>query len=179
MNVFVAGVHGVGKTYICERAVASLGFNHASASQLIKEQLSLPEWSTDKLVSDIDGNQRALIAAIQRYSQAKTPILLDGHFLLRDRTGALTEIGSDVFAALNLSGVILLEKDPQTIRLQIASRDDRDQSVESLMSSMEVERSRAEVVCKELGLPLIILSTPTELGFAQAALDLFSKDSAC
>lgn len=177
MNVFVAGVHGVGKTYLCEHAVKSHGFTHASASKLIKEQLALPEWNTDKLVSDIDGNQRALIAAIQRYAKASTPILLDGHFLLRDHAGELTEIKTDVFASLNLSGVILLEKDPQIIRQQIAGRDGRDQSVESLKEAMEVERSRAEVVCKELGLPLNVLQVPTEHAFAEAAQDYLSKGS--
>lgn len=178
MNVFVAGVHGVGKTYLCERAIASQGFVHASASKLIKEQLALPEWNANKLVSDIDGNQRALIAAIQRYTEAKTPILLDGHFLLRDSSGELTEIKTDVFTSLNLSGVILLEKDAQTIRQQIASRDGHDQSLESLKAAMEVERSRAEVVCKELGLPLNVLLAPTEQAFSQAAKAYFSKSSA-
>ena len=130
-----------------------------------------------KNLSDIDGNQRALIAAIQRYAKASTPILLDGHFLLRDHAGELTEIKTDVFASLNLSGVILLEKDPQIIRQQIAGRDGRDQSVESLKEAMEVERSRAEVVCKELGLPLNVLQVPTEHAFAEAAQDYLSKGS--
>lgn len=175
MNVFVAGVHGVGKTYLCEHAVKSRGFTHASASKLIKEQLALPEWKTDKLVSDIDGNQRALIAAIQRYAKAGLPILLDRHFLLRNQVGDLTEIKTEVFASLNLSGVILLEKNPQIIRQQIAGRDGRDQSLESINDAMEVERSRAEVVCKELGLPLSVLQAPTEHAFADAAQDYFSR----
>lgn len=178
MNVFVAGVHGVGKTYLCEIAAASHGFTHASASKLIKEQLALPEWNANKLVTDIDGNQRALIAAIQRYAEAKTSILLDGHFLLRDSAGELTEINTNVFASLNLSGVILLEKDAKTIRQQIASRDGRDQSLDSLKDAMEVERYRAETVCKELGLPMTVLRSPTEQGFAQVAHDYFSKNSA-
>ncbi len=178
MNVFVAGVHGVGKTYLCEHAVRSHGFTHASASKLIKEQLALPEWNANKLVSDIDGNQRALIAAIQRYAEANTPILLDGHFLLRNSAGELTEIKTDVFASLNLGGVILLEKDPQIIRQQIAGRDGLEQSLDGLQAAMEVERSRAEVVCKELRLPLSVLHTPTEQAFAQAAQDYFSGSSA-
>ncbi|MFN3734606.1 ATP-binding protein [Comamonas testosteroni] len=175
MNVFVAGVHGVGKTYMCERVVASHGFTHASASRLIREQLALPEWRADKLVADIDGNQRALIAAIERYERANTPILLDGHFLLKDRAGVLKEISTDVFAALNLGGVILLEKDPEEIRLQIAGRDDRDQPVEHLKRAMELEKARAVVVCTELGLPLKKLKSPTEIEFAQTALRLFAN----
>ena len=177
MNIFVAGVHGVGKTYLCQHAVSSHGFTHASASKLIKEQLALPEWNANKLVSDIDGNQLALIAAIQRYAKANTPILLDGHFLLRNSADELTEIKTDVFASLNLSGVILLENDPQIIRQQIADRDGLDQSLDALQTAMDSERSRAEVVCKELGLPLNILRAPTEQAFAQAAQDYFSKSS--
>jgi adenylate kinase len=174
MNVFVAGVHGVGKTYMCERAVESHGFTHASASKLIREQRALPEWNVDKLVADIDGNQRALIAAIERYARANTPILLDGHFLLKDGAGVLSEIGTGVFAALNLSGVILLEKDPEAIRRQIEDRDKRDQAVEQIQQAMAGEKARAFVVCKELGLPLEILSSPKETEFAQAASRLFA-----
>ncbi len=104
-------------------------------------------------------------------------ILLDGHFVLRNSAGELTENKTDVFESLKLGGVILLEKDPQIIRQQIAGRDGLDQSVGALQAAMDSERLRAEVVCKELGLPLNILRAPTEQAFAQAAQDYFSKRS--
>jgi adenylate kinase len=161
MNVFVAGVHGVGKSYLCERAGALLGIIHASASKLIREQLALPAWNTNKLVADIQGNQRALIAAIQRYASEQSSILLDGHFVLRDASGKLTEIPDDVFSSLNLAGVVLLEKDLETIRRQVAARDGHAPDAGPLLEAMSAERRRAQEVCNKLALPLEILNDPS------------------
>ncbi|MGQ3003530.1 MAG: ATP-binding protein [Hydrogenophaga sp.] len=160
MNVFVAGVHGVGKSYLCEKAAPLLGITHASASKLIREQLALPAWNTNKLVTDIQGNQRALIAAIQRYSDEQSAILLDGHFLLRDASGQLTEIPDDVFSSLNLAGVVVLEKELEVIRRQVAARDGHSPDAEPLLEAMLSERRRAEDVCNKLALPLEILNDP-------------------
>jgi adenylate kinase len=173
MNVFVAGVHGVGKTYMCERAGALLGVIHASASKLIREQLALPVWNTNKLVSDIQGNQRALIAAIQRYGDEQRVILLDGHFLLRDASGKLTETPIDVFASLNLAGVVLLEKELEAIRRQIAARDGYEPDAAPLLDAMQAERHRAQQVCSELVLPLEILNHPSEQEFADVISGFF------
>lgn len=173
MNVFVAGVHGVGKTYMCERAGALLGVTHASASKLIREQLALPAWNTNKLVSDIQGNQRALIAAIQRYGDEQRVILLDGHFLLRDASGKLTEIPNDVFASLNLAGVVLLEKELEAIRRQIAVRDGYEPDAAPLLEAMQAERHRAQEVCSKLALPLEILNHPSEQEFSDVISGFF------
>ncbi len=175
MNVFVAGVHGVGKTYLCQRAGASLGITHASASKLIREQLALPAWNANKLVSDIEGNQRALVAAIERYADEKKEILLDGHFLLRDESGRLTEISSEVFASLNLAGVVLLEKDLEVIRRQVADRDGHEPEAEPLLEAIRAEKHRAQEVCSQLALPLAILNDPGEKEFAEVISGLFKR----
>jgi adenylate kinase len=175
MNVFVAGIHGVGKTYLCDQVSKDQTFTHASASRLIKEQLSLPDWSNDKKVADIDGNQRALIAAIKRYSDAKRPLLLDGHFLLRDSVGVLTKIPEDVFAALAFGGVILLEKDPEVIRQQLESRDGVCADFESVRAQLVAEREQAVAVCKSLGLSLEIMVEPTVEEFAATVAKIFES----
>ena len=82
MNVFVAGIHGVGKTYVAGRLPPSYGLLHTSASKLIREERALPEWNTDKRVADVDENQVALASAVARYNGKGGRLLLDGHFIL-------------------------------------------------------------------------------------------------
>lgn len=44
MNIFVAGVHGVGKTFLASQLPKALGLMQTSASKLIKEERALPDW---------------------------------------------------------------------------------------------------------------------------------------
>ena len=44
MVIFLAGVHGVGKTFLGKPVAESLGFKHATASDLIREELGGQSW---------------------------------------------------------------------------------------------------------------------------------------
>lgn len=92
MNIFVAGVHGVGKTYLASRLPSTLGLIHTSASKLIKEERAMPSWGVDKRVSDVDANQIALAAAVKRHNDAGVQLLLDGHFVLLNNNGRLSAL---------------------------------------------------------------------------------------
>lgn len=172
MNIFVAGVHGVGKTYLAARAAAAAGLSHTSASKLIKEELALPIWANDKRVTDVDANQRALVAAIRRYNGFGTRLLLDGHFVLLGEADEMIRLEVDVFAALRLNGVILVETDPLTVAQRIADRDKRQVSIEYLQAFMYAERDQAQMVCAQLNTPLILLVSPLPEEFAASVASL-------
>ena len=143
MNVFVAGIHGVGKTHLASRAAPAVGMVHTSASTLIGEERALTTWSDDKRVIDVDANQRALAAAVQRYNEAGTRLLLDGHFVLLTAASELTRLEVDVFASLNLDAVVVIEADPQTVAQRIKARDQRRVDVAHLREFMKAERNQA------------------------------------
>jgi len=67
--IFVAGIHGVGKTYLCQSLKESIGIDHFSASQLISEFKREKFSSTDKSVKNINNNQELLLKAIEKYIQ--------------------------------------------------------------------------------------------------------------
>ena len=170
MNVFVAGIHGVGKTYLASRIPATSGLMHTSASKLIKEELSLPEWATDKLVADVDRNQLALAKAVARHNAKGTALLLDGHFVLLGKTGEFTPLGADVFKTLNLSKVLLIEADPTVVEQRIQNRDGLGRDFNWLATFMHLEREQAEAICTELNIPLRILESPDVEKFVDAAI---------
>ncbi|OLU12789.1 hypothetical protein BVH01_20650 [Pseudomonas sp. PA1(2017)] len=82
MTVFVAGVHGVGKSYLCQQYALEYGVLHESSSGLIRQELSLAQWSADKKVKNVDANQLALRSAVNRINHQGLSLLLDGHFVL-------------------------------------------------------------------------------------------------
>lgn len=168
MNIFVAGVHGVGKTYLAARLPSTLGFTHTSASKLIKEERAMPSWGVDKRVSDVDANQLALATAVKRYNNTGTPLLLDGHFVLLDGSGNFVRLGTDVFGTLNISGVVLLEAEPQVIAARINERDGRIVDIDHLSDFIVAERSQAKIVCDGLGIPMRVLVDPSPQAFAEA-----------
>lgn len=174
MNIFVAGIHGVGKTYLASRLPTGSGLLHTSASKLIKEELALPEWSVDKRVSDVDRNQVALAKAVARHNANGMALLLDGHFVLLDKAGEFLPLGVDVFKTLNLSGVLLIEADLKVVQDRVQSRDDLQRDSEWLATFMRKERAQAEEVCRALRVPLRTLISPRDADFVAAITSLRS-----
>ncbi len=172
MNVFLAGIHGVGKTYLAERLPTSFGLLHTSASRLIREERALPGWGADKRVSDVGENQIALSKAVLRHNESGTPLLLDGHFVLLDKAGHFAPLGAEVFQTLNLRAVVLVEAPTEVVAGRVALRDAIAQQHEWLAEFMSKERVQAELVCMQLGLPLKIIASPSESDFAAAVAEL-------
>jgi len=167
MNIFVAGVHGVGKTYLASRLPETFGLMHTSASKLIKEERAMPNWGEDKRVGDVAGNQIAVAAAVKRHNAAGRRLLLDGHFVLLNAQGEFSRLSAEVFNSLNLDGVVLLEDDPRTIVVHIHERDGRAVDIGDMVKFIAAERLQAQVVCAELGIPLCILNAPSPSVFAE------------
>jgi len=161
MNIFVAGIHGAGKTFLASRAAPNVGLFHTSASKLIREERTSQTWTSDKRVNDVDENQIALAAAIKRHNEQGIRLLLDGHFVLLDQEGEMIYLGADIFASLNLSGVLLVESDVRTVAQRIEERDQRQVSLDHLQAFMEAERNQALKVCAEINIPLTVLLAPS------------------
>lgn len=168
MNIFVAGIHGVGKTYLSERLPPAMGLVHTSASKLIQEERALPDWCADKRVSDVDENQVALAKAVARHNAAETALLLDGHFVLLGKNGEFIKLEAGVFKALNLSAVVLIEVQPNVVADRVANRDGFRRDPAWLSEFMAKERAQAGVVCGELSIPLTVLCSPSDEDFATA-----------
>ncbi len=168
MIIFVAGIHGVGKTYLSGPIASQLGIRHATASQLIREERGLRTWSSDKQVSGIDENQVALISTVQRLRASGQKLLLDGHFVLRAGVGNHTEIDIQVFANLGIGAAILLEAQPETILGRLTSRGDLTWTVHELTAFAEREAAHARHVSSKLGVNLLYLQGPNEAEFLGA-----------
>lgn len=160
MVIFLAGAHGVGKTFLGKPVADSLGIKHVTASTLIREEIGSQSWQENKHTSDVDKNQEALITAVSRISK-EAPLMLDGHFVLRNSEGIIVPLPVTVFNRLAIRSVILMET-PSDV---VASRLERRGAAQSIQKIEEIateELKHAQYVCGQLNIPLLRLLSATE-----------------
>ncbi len=174
MTVFVAGVHGAGKTFATKPACQKLGLVHATASQLIKEERDQTTWDAAKTVSDVDQNQAALISAARRIRESGVKLVLDGHFVLRREPGNHQRLPVEVFKALNCSSVLLIRSPVPVLLERLKARQDTSWSAAELTAFSNAEDAHGAEVAKTLGIPLKILQSPS-LQEVETWLERFSK----
>ncbi|KQT42612.1 MULTISPECIES: ATP-binding protein [unclassified Methylophilus] len=175
MIIFVAGIHGVGKSYLCKAYSENEHENaiHSSASQLIKQQLKVENWGADKYVSDIDRNQTALLEALKRF-QGNELLLLDGHFVLLKSANEFECVPENIFVQAKFSACILIETDLPTVTERLMNRDGISAEVD-LDLFFSKERARAEYICKKIEIPLIKLNSPSQKDFNEAVNNLLKE----
>lgn len=173
MTVFVAGVHAVGKSFLCQQYANDFSVTYESASGLIRKERTQADWSTDKKVGNIDGNQIALRTAVQRIIAAGQSLLLDGHFVLINDKSEFVELESSVFQNIGITGVVILEADAEVIASRLAARDATRSAVD-IGLFLDRERAQAQYVCQELGVPLHILKQPDLSEFSKVVNQLFN-----
>ncbi len=173
--IFLTGVHGVGKGFLGVPAAMSLGMDHCTASQLIREEKGHATWGVQKRVAEIDDNQLALIRAVNRRREVGRNLLLDGHFVLRDTFGNFVRLDKDIFADLRLNGVILLTDSAQVIAERLASRDGIVKKSEDIAELAVEVNSHVVNVCDELSIPMTILHSTNTIILAKAISEMLQK----
>ncbi len=175
MTVFVAGVHGAGKTFATKPACLKLGLVHATASQLIKQERGRSTWDTEKVVSDVDKNQAALISAARRICESGATLVIDGHFVLRRAPGDHERLPVDVFRALNCSSVLLIRSPVHVLLARLRARQDMSWTETELTKFSEAEDAHGAKIAEALGIPLQILDSPNAQE-VETWLERLSKD---
>jgi adenylate kinase len=163
--VFVAGIHGVGKTSFCQLLANRLSLEHTSASTLIK-RAKQQDLLHGKAVENVSANQDVLITALTRYHWSSPALLLDGHFCLLTTERKIQPIPLLTFRLMHPSSVILLVDEEEVIQQRLQERDQVTYPLDFLVDFQLAERNHAQTVCQELAIPLL---TTTSDNIAEAA----------
>lgn len=165
MIIFVAGVHGVGKTTLCQKLTNNMrnqykdlpfSLKHESASQLIKKKRSHFILENNKKVSTPDLNQEILVSEVKKLNNEYNTIILDGHFCLLDSFSNIISLDIKVFKNLNLHSVLLIE--PQSVeQLETRYKNTQRPPIKNLEQLIVKENEQAHRITKLLNIPLFTI----------------------
>lgn len=156
--IFVAGIHGVGKTSFCQQVATQLGLDHISASTLIR-QAKQQSSDQSKAVANVFQNQDILISALNAYQWQSSALLLDGHFCLLTTENSVQPIATATFEHMRPASVILLYDKAETIQQRLQERDNRIYPLDLLERFQATETKQAGSVCAELNIPLLTITS--------------------
>ena len=153
--VFLGGVHGVGKTTLCNEVFKPINFYCVTASSLIKEYgLAIQK---NKQVNNIEHNQVALIEQLNKEKKNYNKIALDGHFCLINNSNKIEPIEIGVFRDINPKILILLQDCPVKITKRLVGRDKNKWNTSLVEEFQNREQQHAQYISNMLNIPLHII----------------------
>lgn len=159
---FVGGIHGSGKTTLCQVLSVSLGIRHVSAGELIRSgRNALP--SSVKLVEDVDENQAILLRGLEELNGTLASIILDGHYTLLDIRGTIRRIDTGVFRRLAPKALLITSADPMVVAERLRARDGVSYDTDLLSEQGEAELAHAKLVSDELAVPLFVADAQSQV----------------
>jgi len=157
--IFLGGIHGVGKTTLCEQIFAPAGYHCITASMLIKAYGLKTD--QDKRVGDITDNQTALIEQLRYERESHNQLLLDGHYCLINNQNQFEPIDVEAFRKMNPSVFLLLKGCPKEIKKRLSKRDGKDWNQFFVTQFQTAEEKHARCVSSELKIPLKVFMYST------------------
>ena len=174
MTIFVAGVHGAGKTFATKPACETLGLTYATASQLIREERGQASWDATKMVLEVDQNQLALVSAVRRVRESGAKLVLDGHFVLRRAARDHERLPIEVFRSLGCTAVLLVRCSVPVLMERLQAREDMSWSETELGIFSGTEEEHGTHIARALKIPMVILDMPSSQEM-EACLQRLSK----
>jgi len=149
--IFVAGVHGVGKSYFCSKMAETFKLPNFSASSLIKEEKNA-KVDFNKNVLDLEKNQDCFIHAVNKIKTSARKIIIDGHFCLLENN-KITKIPIYTFEKISLKSIIVLYDSVPNIYDRLQRRDKSSFPTNIISQMQEQEIKQAEYVATYLSIP--------------------------
>lgn len=152
-TIFIAGVYGTGKSTLCSTLSERLHIPAFSAGDLISA-INGEQYGANKVVVDKDNNQVLLTERVRELNRENKQIILAGHFCIFNAYNDVEVLSESVYSALNITQIVLLESDIQTIVANLRRRDGKDYAKKNVSTLIEKERKQSERISMLLKCPL-------------------------
>lgn len=153
--IFIGGIHGVGKTTICNEIVSTYSLDFYSASDIIANAKK-EQFSSSKLIPDIEDNQFHLINGIKSTKSIHQYSILDGHFCLINDKREVSKIPKFVFDEIQPVALIIVIDEINTILKQLEKRDSNTYDTLFLEKFQYEELEYSKILANRLNIPLQI-----------------------
>lgn len=155
---FIGGIHGTGKTSICQLLSKRYNIPNYSSGILINKGKQIY-----KQVDKINDNQEILIKEIERLSDYHNNIILDGHYTLLDENNNIQYISDELFGNLNIKQMILLKCNVDIIYNRLKERDNIDYDKNILLKLQKAEENYYNNLCNKFNFQHKIYDTSTDI----------------
>lgn len=152
---FIGGIHGVGKSTICQQICNEVKLEYLSASEIIKWKDINTDFQNKK-VQNIPATQDSLIIGLNNSIQYGKSYILDGHYCLLNSSNEIVNIPLDTFKLINPISLNIILGDIIEIKNRLEKRDKRPYDQELLNRMQESELNYARYLSKTLGVTLNI-----------------------
>lgn len=150
---FIGGIHGVGKSTICQQICDKLNLIYLSASELIKWN-DINENAKNKRVENVHDTQDRLIAGLKNTIQAEKRYLLDGHCCLLNTKGDIENVPISTFQIINPFSLNVILDDVSEIKIRLERRDKKHYDYDLLKQMQDKELQYAKYLSEKLGVTL-------------------------
>ncbi len=161
--IFIGGIHGFGKTWLCEKLAGGAKNKTFSASQLIKDLKNDHSAAKNKSVKNIDNNQKLLLSAINQYIDRDLSVILDGHFCLLNLGHEVKQVPKETFVSMSPIAIIALYDSISNISEKISNRDGVKYDCDFLSFFQDEEIKYSEDVAKFLQVPYLLFDVSDDI----------------
>ena len=152
---FIGGIHGVGKSTICQQICNEVKLEYLSSSELIKwNDINLD--AKNKKVNNISITQDRLISGLSNNIQKNKSYILDGHYCLLNWENKIENIPLKTFELINPFSLNIVLGDVIEIKNRLEKRDNRIYDQDILRRMQECELNYAKYLSKTLKINLNI-----------------------
>ena len=167
---FIGGIHGVGKSTVCQQICDKLDLIHLSASELIKWS-DINEDAKNKKVKNVQDTQGRLIIGLRNTVQTGKRYLLDGHYCLLNTNGEIEDIPVSTFQMINPFSLNIILGDVSEIKKRIEARDNRHYEYDLLKRMQDNELQCAKYLSEKLG---VMLNVGLQKNFTELLNSLYN-----
>lgn len=154
--IFVGGIHGVGKSTVCQQICNKCNIEYLSASKLIKWS-ELSEDTKNKKVENLSFTQDRLIVGLRNAVQENKTYILDGHYCLLNKSNDIEKVSFETFKKISPKMFVIFVRDVNEIKKQLEERDSKPYDVNFLERFQNNEIKYAQYLSELMNIPLIIL----------------------
>ncbi len=146
-SIFLSGVHGVGKTTLCEAVAQIVEIKHVISSSLL-ERNALP----------VPGGESEFICRRIEELLMSTPVLLvDGHFVLSDHQRNIIRVDKEIYRRIRVQGIIVLVDAVERIQERLEKRDGKRVDSGFLTEFQDAELEHSDRVARMLNVERLII----------------------
>lgn len=168
--IFIAGVYGVGKSYLCDRVAQRLGIRAVSASEIIASEIG-EKYGRNKAVKDKDENQKQLVKGLKHITTEERLVLLAGHFCIWNKWQEPEDLPSNVFEELGIEKVVLLTADSSKIQANLLKRD----YIRYELETIDRIKKREFLLAKEISAKINAKLLTHDMHFDESDIEVVAK----